>query len=227
MRITVRSGRMGRVRGGVQVFAALEGEQRPARLLPDSTARDQELKRLVAGSGFRGAPNEVLFLPRSGGGQWVIVVGLGKEKELSLERVRPFGGAAARAVRARRFKALAVPVLRERGLGTPAAVAQALVEGVLLGLYQYTKLKRIPKSEQGKRIDAVTLVVERAGDAAQARQGAGKAEVIAEAVTFARDLINGPSNIVTPTYLANEARRIAKTHRLSCTVLPFSRLKRL
>src|SRR3990167_6133686 len=79
MRITVRSGRVGQVRGAVQVFAAMEGEQRAARLLPDSTARDQELKRLVAGSGFRGAPNEVLFLPRAGGRQWVLVVGLGKE----------------------------------------------------------------------------------------------------------------------------------------------------
>ena len=227
MRITVRSGRMGQVRGGVQVFAALEGEQRPARLLPDSTARDQELKRLMAGSGFRGAPHEVLFLPRSGGGQWVIVVGLGKEKELSLERVRQFGGTAARAVRARRFKALAVPVLRERGLGTPAAVAQALVEGVLLGLYQYTKLKRVPKSEQGKRIDAVTLVVERAGDVAAAKRAVEKAEVIAEAVALARDLINGPSNIVTPTYLAHQARALAKQFRLKSRIIPFAQLKRL
>ena len=94
MRITVRSGRLEQVRGAVTVFAALEGEQHPERLLPPSSvARDRGLLRLVASSGFRGAANETLLLPaprQAGprGGGWVLVIGLGKAKQLSLERVR-------------------------------------------------------------------------------------------------------------------------------------------
>ena len=97
MRIAVRVGPLSQMRDGVQVFAALEGEQKPERLLPASTARDQALHRLVVNSGFRGASNETVFLPING--RWVLVVGLGKAKELSLEKVRQFAGTAARAVR--------------------------------------------------------------------------------------------------------------------------------
>ena len=225
MRIQVKAGQLGRVGRGVQVFAALEGERHPERLLPGSSARDKELGRLVNSSGFRGAANEVVFLPR--GNAWVLVVGLGKANDLSLERLRQFGGTAAKAVRARGFRELALPVIVERGVGPAADAAQALAEGVLLGVYRYDRLKQVPAHEKRKRIDALTMVVERSGDAAAARRAVEKAQVIAEAVSLVRDLINGPSNIVTPTYLANEARRIAHRHRLKCAVTPFARLKRL
>ncbi len=225
MRVQVKSGQLSRIRDGVQVFAATEGERKPERLLPASAARDRALVRLVANAGFLGAANETVLLPRDG--RWVLVVGLGKTKDLSLERVRQFAGTAARTVRARGFKQLSLPVLIERVFGSPESVAQALTEGVVLGLYRFDRLKRIPKHEQAKRIDAITLVVERPGDVAVVKRGAAKGEVIAEAVSLVRDLINGPSNIVTPTYLANQARAIAKQYRLKCTVLPFPQLKRL
>ncbi len=60
MRITVRSGQLSQRREGVQVYAVFEGEQKPERLLPASSARDQALQRLVASSGFRGAANETV-----------------------------------------------------------------------------------------------------------------------------------------------------------------------
>ena len=225
MRIHVKSGQLGQIRGGVQVFAALEGEQKPERLLPASSARDQSLTKLVTNSGFRGAPNETVFLPHKNG--WVVVVGLGKAKDLALDRVRQFSATAARVVRARGQHALTLPVLVERGLGSTATVAQALTEGALLGLYRYDKLKQVPRHEKNKRIDAMTLVVERAGDVAAAKRAVEKAEVVGEAVYLVRDLISGPSNIVTPTYLAHQARAIAKRQRLKCTIIPFAQLKRL
>ncbi|MBI3321361.1 MAG: leucyl aminopeptidase [Candidatus Omnitrophica bacterium] len=225
MRMTVRSGPLGQVRDGVQVYGALEGERKPERLLPASAIRDQALNRLVAGAGVRGSLNETALLPH--GNRWVLFVGLGNAKDLSLERARQFAGTAARAVRARGYHALTLPVLRDRALGSPAEVAHALTEGALLGLYRYDKLKQVPKHERTRRIDAITLVVERPGDVAEAKRAVEKAATIAEAVSFARDLINGPSNLVTPTYLADAARAIAKRFRLACTVMPFAQLKRL
>ena len=236
MRIQVKAGQIGQVRDGVQVLAALEGERHPERLLPApalasggpgpaSSARDRAFGRLVSESGFRGASNETVLLPHQG--RWVLVVGLGKVKDLSLERVRQLAGTAAKVVRARGFTRLALPVLRERNLGAASDAAQALTEGALLGLYRYDKLRQLPKHEAGRRIDAITLVVERAGDVAAAKRGAAKAEVLAGAVSFVRDLINGPSNIVTPTYLAHQARALATQAKLKCRVIPFARLKRL
>ena len=225
MRITVKSGRVDQVRDGVQVFAALEGEQHPDRILPSSSARDRELRRLIQSSGFRGAPNETLVLPRGRG--WTFVIGLGKEKQLSLERIRRFAGTAVRAARARGFRRVVLPLVMERPLGPAAEVAQAAAEGALLGLYRYDRLKQVPKHERTRRVEALTLMVERAGDVAAAKRAAQKAEMIAGAVALARDLITGPSNIITPTYLANEARVMARQFRFKSRILPFPQLKRM
>lgn len=225
MRIDVRSGRLSQVRGGVQVIMALEGEQQPVRLLPDSTAADRALSRVLTGSGFRGALNETAMLPLSG--RWIIFVGLGKERDLTLERVRQASATAARTARAKGHRRLTLPILRERPLGDAADVAQAATEGLLLGLYRFDKLRQLPKHEQGKAIDAVTLVVERPSDVARAKRGVAKGQILAESVSLARDLINGPSNLVTPRVLADAARKIAKQHRLKVTVIPFAQLKKL
>ncbi len=225
MRIQVRVGQPGRVRDGVVVLAAFEGAQRPERLVPSIVMRDRALTQLVTRSGFRGARNETALLPH--GRDWVLVIGLGKAKELTLDVVRQFGGTAARIVRSRSFTRLTLPVFSETIFGAPATVAQALTEGALLGLYRYDRLKQVPKHERTQRIEAITLVVERARDVADVKRDVEKGEVLAEAVALARDLINGPSNIVTPTYLANQARAIARHHRLKCTVIPFAQLKRL
>lgn len=225
MRIHVKSGQLDRVHDGVAVFAALEAEERPSSLLPSESLRDSKLLSLVARSGFRGALNETILLPE--GNRWILVVGLGKMKELSLDRVRQLGGTAAKVVRAHGLKRLTLPVLSNRVLGSASTVAQALTEGALLGLYRYDKLREVPKHEKSRHIEAITLVVERAGDLAAAKRGSEKARVLAESVALARDLINGPSNLVTPTVLADEARKIAKQFRLKCTVIPFAQLKRL
>lgn len=228
MKIDVKTGRGLSGRGVVQVVGALEGELKPERLLPRAAAGNRALRELVDGAGLRGAPNDTALIPHHGA--WFLVVGLGKSNTLSLDHVRQLAGTAAKAARARGFRRINLPVFRapisDRG-GSPEAVAQALVEGALLGLYRYDRLKQVPKHEQRKRIDAITLVAEQRRDAAAASKGARRGEVLAESVSLARDLINGPSNIVTPTYLANQARALAKQHHLKVTVMPFPQLKRL
>ena len=224
MQIDVKSGKIDSLRGGVPVLAAFEGEQQPSKFLPSSVLREKKLVSLIRESGFRGGANETVFLPYNGG--WVLAVGLGKTEKATLDSVRQFAGTAVRAVRARGFRRVLLPVLTERVLGGPAVVAQALTEGALLGLYKYEALMKVPKHEQRKRIDAITLVTERSGDIATVRQAAAKGRLIAEAVTLTRDLVTGPSNLVTPTYLANQARALAKQYRLKCTVIPFAQLKR-
>ena len=225
MQIQVRAGQLSQIRNGVPVFAALEGEQKLQRLMPVSSARDRQLLKLATSAGFRGAANETVLLPRDS--RWVLVVGLGKERELSLDTIRQFAGTAARTARSRGFRKIVLPMLYEQRLGASSAVAQTLVEGAMLGLYRYDRLKQVPKRERNQRIDAVTILVGKSRDVADAKKGVDKGRVIAEAVSLARDLINGPSNLITPTVLANEARRLAKRFGLKCSVTPFATLKRL
>jgi len=224
---TVRSGRLSALRGEVKAFGVFQEEKGGAGLLPASSVADRTLKQLVKDSGFEGAANDTLFLPR-GRGEWILIVGLGKEKELTLDRVRQFSATAARTVRSRGHRNLLLPSLKHRVLGRTEKAVQAAVEGVLLGLYQYDRYQtHKPDAQKNKRLHRCTLVVERSSDIHAAKGAVSKAQRIAEAVFLARDLISGPSNLVTPAYLAAEARKIARRFKLSCRVIPFSRLKRL
>ncbi|MBI3324020.1 MAG: leucyl aminopeptidase [Candidatus Omnitrophica bacterium] len=212
-------------REGLRIVAALEGQAKPERLLPERASRDRTLSSVLTGSGFRGALDETLFVPTKPG-RWVLFVGLGKPKGLCLDRVRQLAATAARTARRRGFRGITIPVLEERALGAAGAVAHAITEGALLGLYRYDHLKRVPKEEQGRRVETITLVAEDPQDVAVIRRAVEKAEVLASAVCLARDLINGPSNLVTPTYLAGQARTLAKQLRLRCSVLSFAQLQR-
>ncbi|HEX9780816.1 MAG TPA: leucyl aminopeptidase [bacterium] len=225
MRIDVNAGRVDQVRGAVPVYAALESERRPETLLPASALRDPGLMSVVSRSGFRGAANETLLLPRRQG--WALIVGLGKADGLTLDRVRQFAATAARALRRNGFKSMALPVLGGRGFASAEDVARALVEGALLGLYRYDRFRKLPKHEAGRKIDTITLVTDTRTREAAIRSAAARARTVAEAVALARDLITGPSNFVTPSHLASQAKAIARRHRIGCTVLPFGRLKRM
>jgi leucyl aminopeptidase len=58
-----------------------------------------------------------------------------------------------------------------------------------------------------------------ASDAKAASQAVVRGTAIANGMELTRDLGNLPSNICTPTYLANTARGIAKRHKLKVEIL--------
>ncbi len=225
MRVQVKSGRYDKLPEELKVAIAFQSEEEGLQKLYPNSVASFPLQQLAKTAHVSGALNETAFLPV--GKQWFLVVGLGKSKELTLDRVRQIAGTASKAARARGFQSIAFPLIEDSRLGLASGVAQALAEGALLGLYKYTQLKTLSKEEQGKKITAITLIVERASELSAARQGVDKAQVIAEAVCLARDYINAPSNIATPAFLAGEARRIAKEQKLKCTVIPFAKLKEL
>ena len=152
---------------------------------------------------------ETAAVPADDGGT-VVVVGLGEEKEITAETVRKAGAAFVRAAWHDERAALAVvdalPASLDRG-----EAARALVEGVALAAYQFTKYKSESKP---CRLTSVTIV---SGNAA-AQAGISKGARIAEAVALARDLVNEPAGAMTPTRLAEVATEIAERNGLGLTV---------
>jgi len=143
----------------------------------------------------------------------VIVVGLGKRVDLTLETVRRAASAALRRARDLGAKSVAIDVLGGR---LPArSRAHAVTEGALLGAYTFDRYKR-EKSE--KRVEALTVVEADTPRRREVTEGARTGEVFADATCFARDLVNSPANDVHPTYLAKVAGDIAKEAKLGVKV---------
>jgi leucyl aminopeptidase len=164
----------------------------------------------LAAQGFEAKLGDVRALP-GGEGRTVFVVGLGKAAEVDTDALRRASGALARA--AKRQSSLAVDLLGHLADGGSAARgAQAIVEGLLLGGYEYSAFKSEPKPSKLTRI----VVVGGGGQRVQAALERGVA--IANAVCWVRDLVNEPGGSLTPTKLAQQAVRAGDGSGFEVTV---------
>jgi leucyl aminopeptidase len=135
-----------------------------------------------------------------GGVRRVVIAGLGKRSEFDPERARV--AAAAAAGRAKELGAVSLSWADPGGDG----VIAALVEGTLLKLYSFDRFK---SSNDDDAAGVETL--ELAGESiSQNELELGR--VAAEAANHARDLQNLPSNVATPSFLADRAVEIADRH---------------
>ncbi|TLY19494.1 MAG: leucyl aminopeptidase, partial [Nitrospirae bacterium] len=238
MDIRVRTGQAEEEAADAVVVMHCEGEP---RLTGEASALDTRLKgrlaALLKSGEFTGKLNQVSIVHVAPGepvrAKRVVLVGLGKPKEVSLEKLRQATATAAKAVRNAGAESFAVsvqdPAQFLTALPSTSRVreaAQALVESAILGLYQFT-VYHTERKEETKTIRRMTVLVNDPPALAQAQQGARQGEVVGEAATYVRDLCNHPANVVTPTYMANEAKKVAREKNVRCTVLDRPQMERL
>src|SRR5690606_29183226 len=101
---------------------------------------------------------------------------------------------------------------------------QALAEGALLGAYRYDEYKSEPSKP---RIEELLVVEYDREKITPMQSGIEKGVILADSTNFARDLVNAPSNEVTPTRLAERARELAAETGLECSVLGREEMERL
>jgi leucyl aminopeptidase len=136
----------------------------------------------------------------------VLLVGLGKRDEFDLEKLRRVSATASRALRDNGIKAAATTlhtVSAKRA--TYREQAQAVVEGAILGTYQFNKYKTMNR-EKIKEFKVLTLLeADRAVE-----EGAEAGKIIADAQSWVRDLVNEPAMTLTPEKLADAAAELKK-----------------
>jgi leucyl aminopeptidase len=97
-----------------------------------------------------------------------------------------------------------------------AAQAEVLAGAVGDALYVYRHTK--PSATAASKLQRVSLACG-AAETAAVRDGLHRGEALAAGVALARECANRPGNHCTPSYLADEARRLAKAHDLEVEVL--------
>lgn len=174
---------------------------------------------LINTGDFSGKAGEVAVLyPRQAiPARRVLVVGLGRQSEFDPEGARK--AAAAGIKRARDLNAQTISTVVHganlAGFSLEQA-AQATVEGSLLAHYQYAAPKKV--QEKNNEILTLNLVEPDASKLESIGAGVRTAEAIAAGVYLARDLVNMPPNVATPTKIAQSAQQIAIEHGLQITV---------
>ncbi|MGP4002075.1 leucyl aminopeptidase [Streptomyces sp. 8N706] len=228
--LTLSSSSAATLRADAVVIGVAKGEKGPVVASGAEAvdkAFDGKLATVLETLGATGGEGEVTKLPAPSGlkAPVVLAVGLGdtpdKGEGYGAEALRRAAGAAARALSGSKKGAFALPV-------GSAADAAAVAEGALLGAYAFTAYRNSNGNGTGngkKNADdkttplaEVTLLGAKPRDKAF-KAAAERATALAAEVNRARDLVNTPSNDLTPKAFAAAAQTAAKEHGLKAEVL--------
>ena len=210
MQVITQSGDLRNYPAGALIVTAFDGDASPGGAAADiDAALEGAVSRLVQEGDVRGKKNEATLIHTLGRipSPRVLVVGVGKREAFDGQVLRNALAVGARYLR--RVGAESVAASADASLGlAPDVCAQAIVEGVMLGLYRFLVHKKEP--EDNREVREFTLVEGNASRVDAVRQGAERGAIIAEAVNFARDLGNEPGNVLTPTEFAARAEAMAQ-----------------
>ncbi len=229
MQVEVKVGRAESESAEVLVLMQCEGESLGKQTTGAlDKALGGSLRDLVQSKEFEGKANEALLFHTQGKvpAKRLLFVGLGKKKDLTLDAIRQAMGHAAKC--ARQAKAgsftVAVPAMTPKGHSS-IEVAQAMAEGTILGSYQFTAYRS--DNGAGKDVGRMTLLAQQKSQVRQLAEGVRRGVATSEATVFVRDLCNHPSNVMTPTRIADEAKTIAKDESLSLKILEQKEMEQL
>src|SRR5581483_6537444 len=153
-------------------------------------------------------------------GKRLLILGGGKAKNFSAFELRRLGGAAVRTLKGKSIRSFAVVVPQSNV--DPKEAVRAIVEGAFVGNFDPDTYKSDRKDHS---IDALTVVV--TGDQPQLQRALDEARIIGESQNFTRRLVNEPSNRMTPTILAEEAKKMSTEVGLKCEVYGADKIKQL
>jgi len=214
VKIEVISGQLQSVEADTLVVNLFRGVEKPGGGTGAvDAALDGAISELISQGDFSGKAGELTVLYPRGviPAKRVIVAGLGEREKFDAEAARRAAAKAARRALQLGTKTLATIV---HGAGTggleAAEAAAATAEGTLLALYRYDAPRQKPEErELPERI----MLVEFDDSKLEAMQEAvAQVQAISQGVFLARDLVNGPANIITPEYLAATARELADSY---------------
>lgn len=140
----------------------------------------------------------------------VLFVGLGASKDLTEEKLRQAFAAVGKELLASKYENAAIwtaPFTTEEL--TCADVAYAATEGIGLGTYKFEGY-RTDSNEKDFSIESLQFISSFDEDELKAAYAVGKA--YARAVNEARNLVNMPPNLLTPTKLAEYAQELAEKY---------------
>ena len=179
------------------------------------------LRELRKNKEFRGKNHETVLIHTRGAipPKRILLVGLGKKAEVTIDRVRQAMGIVAKRIRQAGLSSCTTSIIGTDTIqASLTALTQAMIEGAILGTYRFSHY-RTEKNDEGKGLTHITLVTSKNLHLDAIKLGARYGEASAEATAFARDLSNHPSNVMTPTRVVQEAKTIAKEQGVRLKVL--------
>ncbi len=184
------------------------------------------ISRVLQSGDFSGRKEDTLLLyPPSGtpGIERVLLVGVGKREEHTVERLRRVVGVAVRQAEKLNISDLAVSVGHvhhlSEGMGDYFA-GLAAVQAAVLASWNFREMKSQPDEDEPRgELASLTLIAHTEREQREFERACRQGGITARAENLARELQTRPGNVVTPTYLGERAQQIGREVGLDVTVL--------
>ncbi|MBA7650186.1 Cytosol aminopeptidase [subsurface metagenome] len=229
MEIKVIVSDIDKIKAGAIIVNFFEGmEHLDGDIATLDKALDGAISQLISQGEIKGKLSEITPIHSLGKlpADRVVVAGLGKQPELTLDKVR---GAVAETCRQLRQKGVDSIATTAQGAGiakiSPETAAQAVTEGVLLGTYTFRK--HITTEAEHGEIKQFLIVTSNQAELPVLEKGCYRGRILAEATNLARDMVNEPPNYMTPSHMADMATKLAETYGLEISVLEREQMQEL
>jgi leucyl aminopeptidase len=228
--IALAAGAAHQIKADAVVIAVAKGADGQLLLAPGAEAVDRALgRRLLAtltGLGATGAAGECHLIPSLGAttAPIVAVAGLGnapsRRQPYPAEAIRRAAGTAIRSLAGTRRVAVSLPLQ-----GDPDEALRSVAEGALLGAYAYLRYRTTSRASHKPPVESVIVLVDDPRSKT-AKQALSRAEIVAAAVSSARDLVNTPPSDLHPREFADLSAAEAKRVNLDIEILDEKALKK-
>ena len=225
MEFSIKTGTPERARAGCIMVGVYQARKLSAAGAALDRACGGRLSAIIKRGDMQGHAGSTLLLhdvPRIAA-ERVLLIGLGPESEFG---ERQFCAAVGHAVRALAHTGVTDAVLCLSARVKDRDSAWLITQATLVAadaLYRFNRMK----SKRKERVGLRTLAFLPSDSARANATAVTRAAAIAHGMALTRDLGNLPSNVCTPTYLANAARTLAKEHKLAVQVLQRKDMEKL
>ncbi len=216
-RIRLEVGDAAAGRADAVVVAGYRG-LRKDEVVYDRTKARAVLKHLKPAD-FKGNPRDAALLRTLGRipAPRLLALGVGRPHEITADRLRDFGGRAAVRFRGKDVRKVRVDIPSATGVSVDTAI-EAVAEGALLALFDVPDF-RTPRPDAGRSPNEFVFHLADRAALSPARRGLARGKEIARYTNAARLLTTLPSNEKPPPVLATYLSEVAKSGRLTVTVL--------
>jgi len=182
-------------------------------------ALDKEISKIVKTPEFSGKLKTYCLLKTYGkmGINRILLVGLGKPEDFSLENIRIASGIAIRSIRDLGITSCAFSIIGEKSKIPIEKIVENTVTGCELALYQFNLYKT--EDQNIKKINKLLFFVDTPKSVGAVKSSISIAQIMDNGVNLARNLSNMPSSDATPTQIAEKAKIIADESGMIFSVL--------
>jgi leucyl aminopeptidase len=204
---------------GILVVPVFEGPE------PGPGVKETRLLDAYVASKLTGKKGENLLVTRGRGDRFaadaVLLVGVGAKDAFDVVAMRRSLGRVAGSLR--RFGTVATTFALALDARRAPDAVQAAAEGLGLGAYRFDRYRTTPQPHGP--LSKITVLGSARWDVKAMRAAVKRADVIVDAVCWARDLVNTPAGDMPPAEIAREAQKMAKEVGLTCKVWTEAQLK--